>query len=303
MNSTLLDVWHQVYELAVQIEHMAPWTMLDRSALIGVEAPHSGDVGFVSVTDDPTFPTISVYREARGLYGFWYSHDMPLADYPEQYLEIPQLQITLKPYAALESEDQRLVSQLGLPVHPSQTYPVIRSVQPGYRPWYLEDEEVNFLLVVLEQAQQMLPRAMLDPMLLNPQPPDRFPVRVQNPDGKSWRDDLIRIPQPGPEPILHRMDKPLFEKVKRLPHNQRAVEVDFFLVTGIPSHPSEAGQRPRYPYLLLMVDATLGLILGQETLSVSPTLETMIGLLGWKLVVQFDKAGAIPRTVLVRSPY
>jgi hypothetical protein len=225
-----------------------------------------------------------------------------LSDYPEQYLEIPQIQVLFKGRGELEAEDIELLSQCGIQVAPDQTYPVIRSVHPSYRPWHLEDNEVQFLLCVLGQAVEVLPRAMRDPSFLIPQPPDRFPIRVQNADGKDWRDDLMRIPQPGPEPILYMMDVPLMEQVQRLPHSERDIEIDFFLVQRVPPHWTEAGQRPRYPYMLLTVDAILGLIMGQEILSASPTLESMVGLLGWKLVVQFDKFGAIPRRVWVRSP-
>jgi len=297
-----LDLWRTIFDLAQQIWQMAPWTLLSRSALIGVEEPHTGDVGFVSVTDDPAFPTISIYREAMGLYGFLYNHDMPLPDYPEQYLEIPQIQIEFKSRDSLDERDLKVIAQLGLTNERTATFPVIRSVQPGFRPWYLHDDEVSFLLCVLEQAVEVLPRAMLNPDLLAPQMSDRFPMRVRDEDSLSWRDDTMRIPQPGAEPIIHMMDHELFAKVQQLPHSNLDVETDFFLVIGIPPHASEAGQRPRYPHMLTTVDARLGMILHQEILRACPTLEAMIGLLGWQLVVTFDKLGAIPRTVIVRSP-
>jgi len=301
ISNSMLGNWRKTYNLTWQIWDMEPWTMLSRMALIGVEQPETGELGFLSVTDDLSFPSISIYRNARGLVGFYYSHNMPLPDYPEQYLEIPQIKIDFKEYDALPVEDQSLISQLGI-THEHEHYPIFRSVQPGYRPWFLEDDEVNFLLCVLEQALDVLPRAFINIGILQPKPGNRFPVRAQNIVTKTWHDTHISIPQPGSEPILFMMDKPLLEKVKHLPHSPIEVEIDFFLVTGVPVSDADASKRPRYPYMFLTVDASLGLILGHELLSPSPTVESMWGLIGWKLVSQFDKLGVIPKTVLVRSP-
>jgi hypothetical protein len=297
-NDLTIEHWRWAYTFVWQIWDIAPWTLLRRSALIGVEQPQTGELGFVSITDDVAFPTISIYRNARGLYGFWYSHDMPLPDYPEQYLEIPQIRIDFADRAALNAKDLTLITQLGLTAKPSKKYPVFLSVQPGYAPWFLEADEVEFLVCVLE----VLPRALLNPDLLRPLPPSRFPVRAKNVVKGVWRDTHISVPQPGSEPILFMMDQPLLAKVERLPHKPIEVEMDLFLVMGAPRPESDLAKRPVNRYMLLTVDAQIGLIRGHELLNPVPTLESMWGLVGWKIVAQFDKLGAIPKTVYVRSP-
>jgi hypothetical protein len=297
-----MDAWRQVYDLAWQIQQMAPWKLLRRADLIGVEQPTTGELGFLSVSDGSSFPAISVYRNARGLYGFWYSHDMPLPAYPEQYLEIPQISVDFKGRAEVDAHGQALIAQLGLDEPQNGLYPVFRSVQPGYRPWYLDADEADFLLCVFQQALDVLPRAMLNPDLVQPKHPDRFVVRAQNVVSGQWRDTFMSIPQPGSEPILFMMDHELFAKVKRFPHQPVDVEMDFFMVLDAPEKPLAADKRTPYPYMYLTVDAALGLILGHELLSPTPTLEAMWGLVSWKLVSQCDKLGFIPRTVLVRSP-
>lgn len=64
--------WRHLYEAAIRIKDVAPWTWMVETDVFGVQNPETGDLGFVSVMGiRGEHFAVSLYLGAKGLFGFW----------------------------------------------------------------------------------------------------------------------------------------------------------------------------------------------------------------------------------------
>ncbi|MBN1312198.1 MAG: hypothetical protein JXB30_12330 [Anaerolineae bacterium] len=289
-----LDAWQKLYDAAVRIKALSPWQGMVDAPIFGVEDAASGELGFVSFGQSAE---ITVYRGAQGLHGLLYCRREPSPHYPERIMEFPQLQLTFTSKDQQYPRDTAIVSQLGQVFGEPDSWPLFRSVWPGYHPWFLEVDEVTFLACVLEQAGEVITEYRNQPERLAQSGEHQYLVRVQDASG-CWSDQVRHIAQPLDMPVQIMMDIPLLERVRRFPHGAFSLELDLF---RMPMQSPGHDKRMPCVYMLLAVNASTGLILGQELLHPITTLEAMWGLVAWKTVALFGKLGWIPSQVLVRS--
>jgi len=69
-----------------------------------------------------------------------------------------------------------------------------------------------------------------------------------------------------------------------------------------PSPVSEPGKRPFFPYILLVVEAHSGFVVGFRLLDARISVESMWGSIPTAVVQLLAEKGLLPRTLAVRSP-
>lgn len=300
--SPTLAEWRRLYQLAGEVKELSPWVWMDETNVFGLQNPETGETGFVSVMGAlGEHYGISLYLGARGLYGFWRMQDQgDLTANPQIFFEVPQLQASWEDREELEKQDRDLIKELGLKFRGRQSWPHFRSYRPGYFPWHLEAAEARFLALALEQLLDVAPRIQADEDLLDPYDDDRYLVRVARREGANltWEDQIIEIPEPEDPVVDVPMDAGALEHLQSLPLEDLVLEVDLF---WLPAPIGERGQRPYYPYVLLVVDSREGFILGQELLPPFPSLEAMWGQAPLKLVELLARVGVRPKEIKVRS--
>nr|MBC7244247.1 hypothetical protein [Chloroflexota bacterium] len=89
-----------------------------------------------------------------------------------------------------------------------------------------------------------------------------------------WEGQVLAVLPPKPTPISLIMDLDLLGKLKQLSQSQLLLEVDLLMM---PTPIGEKGERPFFPYMLLLVDSNSGMILGSELLIPERGLEAMWG--------------------------
>lgn len=293
--------WSRLFQAAAQVKALAPWEWMEETDIFGVQDPESGETGFVSIMGAlGEHYSVAVYLGARGLYGFWGLEEQAPDLAPEEVLTIPQLQASFEDRNDLTKQDRDLIKELGLKFRGRQAWPVFRSFQPGFVPWYLEPQEVRFLAHVLEQVGDVAPRFKEQPELLTPGDDESYLVRVARAEGGDlvWEDQVISVAPPEPESISVAMDMEALAWLKQVPPSQASLEIDFFM---FPAHIGERGERPYYGYMLLIVDSESGMILGNELLKPESTLEAMYGLIPMTVVQQLANLGMVPGEIYVRS--
>lgn len=216
-------------------------------------------------------------------------------------LEIPQLQVSFGNRDALAKKDYETIKKLGLKFQGQRAWPMFRSYRPGFFPWFMEAKEASFMRYVLEQTLDVTLRCREDESLLDTPDNESYLVRVPHKKDNStfvWEDRTMRVPPPESLPISIALDPQKIKAGKRLPQSQHTFEIDFFI---LPATVGEKGDRPCYPYILLVVDAQSGMILGTESLTADPSLEAMHGSIPMKVVDQLSKASIVPKEIRVRS--
>ncbi len=296
----LLEEWRELFGLAGKTLEIAPWNLMSEADVFGVKNPETGELGFVSIMGrEGMHFAISLYLGPKALYDFWDFHDAPDYGFPEQIMEIPQLQVSFENRDILDKTDYAPIRQLDLKFRGKKAWPRFRSFRPGYLPWYLSGNEARFLIYALEQVIDVARRFEEDEYLLDLDG-DMYLIRVPVKKGNSiiWEDKILEIQPPDPEPIPIMIDKRDLEALRKVKHTNMIFEIDFFI---FPAKIGKKNQRPSLPYMLMVVDSKSSMVVGHETFLADPSLEDMWGKVPGVLVHQFAKTGILPLEIRVRS--
>jgi len=296
-----LEEWRRLYDVVKQVKEIAPWQWMEETDIFGVQNPETDELGFVSVMGMlGEHHAVSVYRGSEGLTGFWRLQEAGSSISPEFLLEVPQLQASFENREELHKKDRETIKKIGLKFRGKHAWPLFRSYRPGFFPWFVEAEEACFLRYALEQTVEVALRFKDNPLLLEPPDDGSYLVRVPCQDGDTliWEDRIMPMPPPEPKSISIAMDVQMLEALKRMPKTGHEIEIDFFM---FPSPIHEKGVRPFFPYMLLMVAAQSGMIIGQEVLRPDPSLEAMWGLVPANVVSQLAQLKIVPKKIRVRS--
>lgn len=299
-NSPTEKEWRELYAVTDRIKEAAPWEGLDETDLFAVENPETGEVGFVSVMGTlGEHYAVAVYLGVEGLYGFWDMQDAGPYLTPEMVLGTPQLQASFEDRNTLHQKDRDVIKKLGLKYRGRNAWPQFQSFGPGLVPWYLTGAEARFLTHALEQTLVVVARLDDEPALLDTDDDESYLFRVPtSEDGKwVWHDEIRPAPPPGSREVPLYMDRQALEFLEKLPPTKGTLDLDFFWA---PTPVLDEGERPYYPYMLLIIDPDSGMILGNETMIAVPSFEEMWGRMPMKVAQTLARLQLRPGTI--RTP-
>ncbi|MFN0120630.1 MAG: DUF6930 domain-containing protein [Blastocatellia bacterium] len=302
------EEWRKLYEAAGKVKEMAPWNWMMEDEVFGVQNPETGETGYVSVMGHlGEHLGISVYMGDVALYKFFDLEDAADDEEMEEgpmtamlLLEIPQLQASFEDRELLDKDDLAVIKQLGLKFRGPQAWPQFRAMQPAMLPWYITAAEARYLTCVLEQLPDVALRFDDDDELLYPDDADGFLIRVAREENgaRVWEDVIRQVPRPEPAPIRLNTNMALLEKVSGFRQVSRDLEMELMMM---PMPTADKGQRPCFPYLLMIVDETSGMIVKTDLMAPTPSLEAMWGDVPNRMMSTIEQLGAIPGVVRVRS--
>lgn len=297
-----LDEWRALYQAMNQLRDIAPWQWMEEGDLFGVQNPETDELGFVSVMGQlGEHLAVTVYLGAEGLYRFWeMQYAWPNLE-PEMLLNTPQLQASFEDRNDLHKQDRDVIKQLGLKYRGRQAWPLFQSYAPGLAPWFLTAVEARFLRHTLEQTVAVALRFQNDPDLLSAEDEEDYLIRVSQMEKGDlvWHDEMRKVPPPAPKEYILPMDPAALAHLAELPQTMAIVDVDFF---WMPAPIGERGQRPYYPYTLMLIDSKRGMILGADTVVADPSPEDMWAAVPMRLVQALAKINLKPKTIRVLSP-
>ncbi len=303
MNTTkyALEEWEKLYNLMDDISELKPWEWMDESDLFGVKNPHRDEIGFISVMGQlGEHYAIGVYMGEKGLDGFWFMQENGPELSPEVLLQVPQLQASFEDRDYLSSPDREIIRKLGRIYRGQSAWPLFRSYRPGFMPWHLEDDERKFMLHLLEQTLDVAPRYRDNPDLLDSLDFDEYLVRIpSSKSGKTgWHDHRMEIVPNWPSPDSAELKPETIKRWNILPPGSGSIEVDVFIY---PSAIQDKNQRPYFPHVLLMVEATNGLVVSNDLLTPLPSQEAMWESVAQKVVDGLIKLKIRPHRLQVSS--
>jgi hypothetical protein len=296
------DQWRRLYEAAVLVKELSPWKWMTETDVFGVQDPETEEIGFVSVLGllGEHFG-VSLYPNPRALYDFWALEEAGPEINPDALLEIPQLQASFEDRDQLDNRDRKVIKELGFKFRGRKEWPMFRSYRPGFLPWFLEAEEARSLAEALDQLLEVAPRFREDRSLLVPEDESTYLVRVSHQEGgtRVWEDTVMEVPPPEPVSIQIEMNSEALESLESLPQSGHEFEMDLFMFPA--PIQGEKGDRPVFPYMLLVVDAGSGMVVGTELLEPVPSLEAMWGSVPLAVTRQLAGLGIRPERLTVGS--
>ena len=297
-----LEEWRDLYGAMKYLREVAPWQWMEERNLFGVQNPENNELGFVSVMGQlGEHLAVSVYLGAEGLYRFWDMQHAGSNLVPDMLLNTPQLKASFEDRNDLEKRDRDVIRQLGLRYRGRQAWPQFQSFAPGMAPWFLTAAEARFLRYALEQTVDVARRLQDNPDLLATEVEDEYLIRVPHLEkGKRvWQDDIRKVPPPDPKSYRLPMDPAALAHLEKIPQTMSIVDVDFF---WMPTPIGDRGQRPYFPYTLLLMEPSTGIILGVETVVAAPSPEEMWAAVPMRLVQVLANISLKPKTIRVLSP-
>ena len=301
------DEWGRLYAAAGRVKEMAPWEWVMEDDVFGVRNPERDEIGFVSVMGaGGEHFAVALYQGAAALYDFLALSEASrdgTADGAgaERILEIPQLQASFEDRGHLRKEDRDIIKKLGLKFRGAKNWPIFRNYAPGMFPWFLTSSEARFLSVALEQLLDVAPRVRDDEDILFGEEDDEFLVRIPRVEKARlvWEDKIMRVPEPeekdaAPAPL----DPQLLESLRQLPEVTNVIEIE---LTMMPMPVREKKDRPFFPYLLMLVEASSGVILGNDMLQPLPSLDAMRAEFPIKVAEYLLQLGVKPLKIAVRT--
>ena len=255
-----LQEWHALYRAAIDFWQIQPWHWVNDTDLLGVKNPEDGEIGYCCVVGAlGEFLGVVVYLGTEGLESYL---RIQKSESPEEdVLSTGRcLVASFEDRKSLQKPDHEVIKKLGLKFRGAKSWPLFRSYEPGYYPWYLSQPQVRFLALALRQAAEVSLRIKVNRDLLNNSEKVQYLVRVPEQRGSElrWKDEwlspapLERAKYEAPVP-----DEIRLQRIKKKGLRPAGIwEVDFFQFPA----PIQEGGRPFFPLCLLIVDQDSGFV-------------------------------------------
>jgi len=262
-----IEDYRRLYQAAEDFKQLACWQWMSDIDIFGVQDPVSGEIGYCSVLGaDGRLFGLAVYPGDEGFASLQsvLEQGEPEPNDPDFGLTQRSLLVTFGNREELTKRDLDIIKMLGLKFRGRNQWPLFRSFLPGYHPWYLDQAEVRFLTICLQQAQEVAFACRENPnyLLLNE---SEYLVRVpeSREAGLNWSNKHI-CPRPAPveKPRLA-VDRKLVQAIKAsCKASDQVWEVDASFAP-VPIQ-EDRNSRPYYPRLFLCGDTKNGLIIGYD---------------------------------------
>jgi hypothetical protein len=301
-NPPSLQEWKSLYEAATEFRKIESWRWMEDSQVFGVEDPETGEIGYCCVLGNlGELFALVVYLGTEGLQTHVKIQSGEVAPGGEEALHGQKCLIaTYENKGSLAKEDLQVIRELGLNFKGRRVWPLFRSYQPGYFPWFLTRDGARFLTLALQQALVIVPQIKENMDLLTPDNEGLYWVRVpeQQEGGLVWKDRWLRpAPLKQEKRAVPPVDELRLQRIKNKTGPRQGVwEVGFCYAP----YPVQEGkeERPFYPYVFLCLDGHSGLILGTQVLEPwnlpSALQQVFLDLL--------ERSGVLPKQVLANQP-
>jgi hypothetical protein len=257
-----LKEWHALYRAAIDFWQIQPWNWVNDADLFGVKNPEDDEIGYCCVVGAlGEFLGLVFYLGTEGLESYV---KIQKSESPEEdVLSAGKcLVASFEDRKSLQKQDHDVIKRLGLKFRGAKSWPVFRSYEPGYYPWYLNQPQVRFLTLALQQAAEVSLRMRLNGNLLMNSEKGQYLIRVAEQSGADlhWKDEWL-----SPAPLERTKDEALvpdeirLQRIKKKGLRPAGIwEVDFFQFPA----PIQEGGRPFFPLCLLIVDQDSGFVFG-----------------------------------------
>jgi len=305
VNKTELAAWAPLYEAAINFKNHRPWEWMYDHEIFGVANPQTGEIGYCSVLGHfKQVYALNVNRGTEGLFGHFVMQSVGQEEGPEaenrhEVLFYQNcLMASFDDRQWLAKEELEIIKALGLRFRGRNAWPKFQDYRPGYFPWFIEEKDIYFLTVALEQALDVVLRCREDKSLIETGEDEVFLVRkpVFEEGGIVWHDTYqepapfhFTIPDDGPfdEVGLHRI-------LKKTPQGKDVWEAEIF---HYPNPVREGKNRPYFPLTFAVVEKKKGLLVRLEILPLEGYVKEARDL----LIAAMEGAGVRPREIRVMT--
>jgi len=296
--------WRPVYDLAQKIRALEPWRYMDETDIFAVLDPVSIKTGYISIMGNlGEHFAVSIYTGTEGLYGFQRLQELDGAPSPMDVLIVPQLMLSFEDRDILDGEDLQIIRDLEIKPRGDHAWPMIRSYRPGWVPWFLDNEEIEFLKTMLEQALIVLQDRSSLKRVRDALQNDTLLARVAKKSRGVWIWEELnqKVPKMPTSRITYMATAELLERTASLPRKKSEVYLDLQMLMAQIKEKND--DRAYFPFLLIFMDESTKLVLHFELLSAKHGWEQFLAELPVAILDGLNKIAFMPSRLLVRQPF
>lgn len=239
----------------------------------------TGEIGYCSIlgAGDEVYG-LAVYRGEAGLQTLT---KVIVEDMMDETIfhEQDSFLLSFEDRADLLNEDYALIQSAGVKFRGKKAWPSFRSKRPSYAPWKLNQDEVNVMIKIMEQAIIVATRFREQPDLFLSGAHDQFFARIATlQDGvvvwkDGWTSSLPTLVEMSEQP-LHISEFQIAKLKKDFPLSKTMWEQGtFYLPMPIQE---DLNEPPYYPQLSLSIDCHSELIVAQQLITLEDDLNEVI---------------------------
>lgn len=301
MNQPTKGDWSALYQAAIAFQQAAPWEWMDNEDLFAIENPDDGEVGYCSIlgSGGEEFGLgMFVGEDGYDRYARLIAEEVDPEDLEESMM-VRAISLLFADRDDLQKEDREVIRSLGLRFRGRNAWPLFRSQEPGYVPWFLEKVEAVFLTAAIHQALVVADKIRGGELDLSGGESENL-ILTRHCRGGKWHGEWRKAPKMSREQETQAANiDPVKETELHLLRSRvgglsGCWELDIF---ALPMPIGQVPERPHFPICFLAVEAKLGLILGtnltEPWLNVSQKQDEVIQIL--------RKANQLPAEIQVES--
>ncbi|KEF38478.1 Plasmid pRiA4b ORF-3-like protein [Schinkia azotoformans MEV2011] len=290
--------WPRLLELTEELKQLQPWKWIDDDQIFAIQDPETKEYVYCSIMGAGGMEYgLSAFI---GVEGIEYLRGLLTANIIDEkyYLKQRSLLISFSNRDELSKEDLQLLKEHGKSYRGKNQWPQFRSFRPGFYPWFLDEEEVRLLSLVIKQVMEVCRLAKKDPNLLAAEDLDWFFTREYDHKTRKWIDMRISVGTSLPmlEDVSLFVNELELQELKRtLKRSNIPLEFDCdYILTPTQDRPNE---RPYYPRLAFCVERKRGLIVYSDMVKTNNVgavaQEALVGLI--------KQLNSIPREIWIKE--
>ena len=207
ISTPYLENWQRIYELASKIRGLEPWDDFPSNKIIGIEIPLTKEIVYCSIiNNDKGFYGLFImddnlkYHYREFYYKNGYIGEINKQGFIIQYVNHDYIFKSFKD--PLRNEflfDRQIIKKIKFkPVFSELSYPLFRYYLSEEQPCNLSDEQVNFLVPVIEQLLEIIKGYWDKKEIIFSRKKFEYPVWYFVPDCQDWILKKV-IVKPEPE--------------------------------------------------------------------------------------------------------
>jgi hypothetical protein len=291
-------------QLSTRLNEMAPWNYLEEIEVFGVRMPDSGKQYFVSIMGAAgEHYGMAAYEDVQGLLSFWDLQQPARWMRPSELLLIPHLMVSFENRDMIDPPDRKKMKELGFSFRGRNAWPLFRHVIPGFLPFMPEDEALDHLVIVMEQAINVFERAKTGIGFIHPENMDENVYLVRAMSGQEsgpgqWNDTYWQMELPK---MNHQMNFIARErdKISSLPKSRDTFQADIALLSY---QIAEPGKKVFFASMYLFVSKKYGTVLDFNLLTPIDGVNAMHARFPDLLIKSILKMNIQPAAIEIRHP-
>lgn len=294
----------KAYKLAMRLKELAPWNYLYESDVFGVRMPEDGKIYFLSIMGSGgEHYAISAYEDVLGLVGFLQLLEPAKWLRPIEMMLIPHMMVSFEDRDRIDPPVRKKMKELGFVFRGQNAWPDFRQVIPGFVPCMPDEEALRRLLIIMEQAINVLERAKTDAELIgsNNMSDDVFLVRATSgpvSGSGEWEDTHWTFEPPS---ISYQMNFNVGERdrISSLPRSSDILQADIAMLSN---QVAEPGKKAFFVSMFVAMSKQTGMALDFRTLTPEEGINAMHSLFPDMLIKTILKLNWKPAAIEIRHP-